>query len=67
MSIARRLFSLILTGALLGAVLGVAVPPSALTAAKTCTCDDGGPGTFECSNDQKACEAGSEACYLTCK
>lgn len=62
----RKLFNLGIAGAMLGAVLAVAAPPTAANASAGCSCNDWGAGHYQCNMSQTACFAGSEVCQLTC-
>lgn len=62
----RKLFTLGIAGAMLGAVLAVAAPPTAANASAGCSCNDFESGNYQCNMDQSACIAGSEVCQLTC-
>ena len=62
----RKLFTMGIAGAMLGAVLAVAAPPTAANASASCTCNDWGSGRYQCNMGQTACLAGREVCQLTC-
>ncbi len=66
-SVHRRLLTLALLGCATGAVLAVAAPPTRLSAAQQCKCDDSGTGNYACSADQTKCKAGTEICLLVCQ
>lgn len=66
MSISRKLLGFSAAGALIGAMLGITAPPSALTAAKGCICSDDGTGKYSCNETHRSCDPGSEECRVTC-
>jgi Na+/citrate or Na+/malate symporter len=61
----RKLFGVVLRGALLGAVLAMAVPEKTVSAG-TCVCNDTGSGSWACNAAQTACDSGSEGCEVKC-
>lgn len=64
-SLARRIFGLVIRGALVGALLAVMTPPKAVSA-RTCSCHDSGGGSYSCNVSGKACDAGNESCVVVC-
>lgn len=69
MSVARKVFGLVISGGLMGGLLAVIAPPTALSAQAIdgCKCDDGGNGRYQCNWQQTECLVGSEVCNVRCQ
>jgi hypothetical protein len=69
MLVARKVFGLIVSGALAGALLAVMAPPTAALANPdpACKCDDTSTGNYSCNWEQTQCRAGSEVCTVICQ
>lgn len=66
MSVSRKIFGLVIRGALLGAALALLVPASPAAADSGCNCYDTGIGAYQCNAAENACVAGDDVCSVVC-
>jgi hypothetical protein len=69
MSFVRKVFGASLSGAMIGSLLALMAPPTAVLAAQggKCECQASGSGKYKCNPTSEKCLGGGLECIVKCK